>query len=257
MPGLLTLLSLVSGLAVDGNNICHRPAEVADRLRAILPEEFAEPEHQLHLSTEDGALVLTLTTRDGEVLASRRLLFEGSCPRLARQAAVIAAAWQGDLADEPLPLPPAAQEDEIQLTERPPSPPAAPRIAHSGYVGLALRSLVGPGIFGFGVELEAGKNWGRLGLAGSLSGPLPWARLGPTYTIITGTPTVDLRAQGEFALVFRSPDSVVPAAGVELGTRVWPSRTGTRYFIDLGAGYLFNTAAYLAMTAGFAFGGSD
>jgi hypothetical protein len=259
LPGLLTLLSIASALAVDGNTSCPSPTEVVEHLQSLLPEEFANPEYELHLSTEDGRLVLSLTTRAGGVLATRRLSLEGSCARMARQVAVIAAAWQAELSDEPLPPPPPIEPEEEVAAIQAPRPVPAPTVdlSRRGFVGLGFRALGGPKIAGMGFELEAGKSWGRWGIAGSLAGPLPWVRLGPTCTLVEGYPTVGLRAQGEFALLFRGPDWVGSAAGVELGVHTSLGRTGTRFFFDLAGGQLFYTATYGALTTGVTFGGPD
>jgi hypothetical protein len=260
MTAVLTLLSLVAGLVIEGETDCPSTAEVASALRPLLAEEFAAPDRQIHVSVQAEQLALSLTSHDGTVLAERRLPRKGSCEFQAHQVAVVAAAWQADLSDEPLPPPPRIvpeEEPEAQLIA--PAYVSAPSLRHTVRLEMGLRILRTAGFGpGFQMELGVGKRWGRWGVLGTVAGPAPVVMVGPTFTLVDGYPTIYLRAQG--AVTMDSGDNgLIANPGLEGGVRVSMGDLGPRGYVDLAFAHYFASTGSVTnqgvLTLGIALGG--
>jgi hypothetical protein len=265
---MLTQLTLVAsmslGLVVQGSTDCPNPEEVAEQLKPLLPEEFGHPERILLLSVENGEVMMALSSEGGDVVAKRWLPHQGSCAEQAKRVAVVAAAWQAELDDEPLPPAPRVETEEIpQVTAAPMAP--SPRESSTGdlHFEFGLRMVASPGP-NLQFELGMGKSWGRWGIKGNLEGgqvdgPSIAALFGPTFFLLEGYPTLGLRAQGALALG-TSQGIATPAPGMEIGFRASTSASGSRGFIDLAYVHYFYgdtpPANQGILSIGFAFGGA-
>jgi hypothetical protein len=260
---LALMASMSLGLVVQGSTDCPDPTEVAEQLKPLLPEEFGHPERVLLVSAENGRIGLALTSDGGDVLAKRELPRQGSCASQAKRVAVVAAAWQAELDDEPLPPPPRVETGTIpQVNATPPPPP--PRSTSSGdlHFEMGLRTIATPGP-SFQFEIGLGKTWGRWGIQGNVEGgqvegPSIAALFGPTFFLLQGYPTLGLRAQGVLALG-TVQDMTTAAPGMEIGFRVTTGSSGARGFVDLAYVHYFYGDTpppnQGIVTVGFAFGG--
>src|SRR5262245_21568094 len=98
--GISVLSWLLGGASptVEGSTACPSPAEVAEAVDALLSGPARRPATEVALLWFEGAsLHVTLARRDGVVLAEKSLAPEHSCRETARTAAVVLAAWLGEL----------------------------------------------------------------------------------------------------------------------------------------------------------------
>jgi hypothetical protein len=268
---LIGVISLASGLVIQGRTDCPSPTEVASQLAPLLPEELGQPDRVLSLSADADLLTLTLSTEGGEVLAKRTFPRQGSCAAQAKRVAVVTAAWQAELDDEPLPPPPKAQPEalEVQAGVQQPAHPAPSSSDLHFEMGVRMISTPGPQLQ---FELGMGKSWGRWGIVGNVEGgnvdgASIAALLGPTFFLLQGYPTLGLRAQGvlalgktSMALVGIPPTETLSAIpGMEVGFRVTMGSSGARGFVDLAYLHYFLGDSpppnQGIVTVGFAFGG--
>jgi hypothetical protein len=257
---LILMISLAPGLVVEGPSACPTPKEVAEQLAPLLPEELSHPERVLILSGEQDRLVLELTSRGGQVLARRSLPRNGSCGVQAKRVAVVAAAWQAEIDDEPLPPPPKIEPEAVQLHSAPLEPRPAPRSPTTEiHLEMGLRTVTSPGP-SFQFEIGIGKSWGRFGLLGNVEGPSPAVLFGPTMFLLEGYPTVALRAQAAVALgEWSGGGSLAAIPGAEVGVRVTMGSSGPRGFVDLCYAHYFGDSPppnQAVLTIGLALGGA-
>jgi hypothetical protein len=186
--------------------------------------------------------VLTLTSGSGETLAKRTLSREGSCPGKAQRVAVIAAAWQAQLSDEPLPPPPAIEAEEPSVQKAAPvSVQPRPQYGLRADLGVRVVSstvtswVPAPVQFTFG----AGHSWGRLGFLATVTFPFPEAMLGPTYIVVDGSPSIGIRAQAIASLGSSNDRGLFVSPGVQGALRLSLAREGTRAFFDLAFEHYF------------------
>ena len=216
----LALLATGLGLIIEGNTTCPTPDAVGVALRPLLREEISGTNDRLELSQTSRELKMRLLDSRGDVLAARVLPLIASCEAQAHRVAVIAAAWQAELSEEP--LPPAPEIKPSEETERgarlwpEPAPPAQPS---PGYFAIGLRlSYVPVGGLTTAIQLGGGAVWGRWGIEGS--GWLELSRtydvgqadsqffrfageLGPTVLLRIDQPQIQLRAQGVASALLR------------------------------------------------------
>ena len=260
MAPLALWLSLASTLIVEGETSCPSPAEVADELRPLLPEEFSEPERRLRLSADNGQTVLLLSSAGGDVLARRALPEKGSCVTQAKRAAVVAAAWQAELSDEPIPPPPRVEEETALRATAPPAP-AVPQARYTFRADLGLRiSTSTNGVPTPDLEFGAGRSWGRLGFLATVAFPFPILMLGPTYILSEGRPSIGLRAQGILSLGTGTDPAIFLSPGMQLAMRVSFAPEGPRAFVEAAYEHYFVTGTYptpnqVVLAGGIAFGG--
>src|SRR5438046_635289 len=115
------LLLALAGVLVDveGSSTCPTPAEVAERLRSLLPAGAGTERDRATLVQEKGELRVALRSSAGRAVGELRLDVTASCSDLAGAAAVMIAAWEAELRPGEQPsLPPSPTP--------PPPPPAAP-----------------------------------------------------------------------------------------------------------------------------------
>jgi hypothetical protein len=263
VPGDLILMVLL-GMTIEGETSCPTPQEVAVELRPLLPEEFSDPERRLILSVDKGQVVLTLTSGGGEVLAKRILSSEKSCPGKARRVAVIAAAWQAQLSDEPLPPPPAIEsiETSVDATEPERTEPG-PRYGLRADLGLRLVASKITSWIPTPLQLmfSAGHSWGRVGFIATVTFPVPEAMLGPTYIVMDGPPSIGIRAQAIASLGSSDPGGLIVSPGIQGAIRMSLAREGTRAFFDLAFEHYFIAGGFpppnaIVFAGGVSFGGT-
>jgi hypothetical protein len=244
----LALLASALGLIIEGNTTCPTPEEVGGAVRPLLREEISGTNDRLVLSQTSHELKIRLLDSRGNLLAARVLPLIPSCEAQAHRVAVIAAAWQAELSDEPLPPAP-----EVKMSEEPergarlwpePAPPARPT---PGYFEMGLRlSYVPVGGLTTGVQLGGGAVWGRWGIEGS--GWLELSRsydtdqkegqffriageFGPTLLVRVDQPEIQLRAQG-VASALLANNGVLFDPGVEIGARLLFGHRPASGFLD-------------------------
>jgi hypothetical protein len=163
---------LLAAVTVQGATSCPTPKAVEARLRPLLPAGSGAASSDVRLEREGLELHVALHAPDGRLTARRTIAGAHSCEALADAAAVIVAAWQGDVGARPLLAAeaPAAAAADLRATAAPTS--AGP--ARSGW-GLAA---------GGGLAL-AGASPGAAVQVTIVNAPLPdrpWAgRLGLVY----------------------------------------------------------------------------
>ena len=129
---LVIAAKLALGLVVEGQVSCPTPALVAAEAAPLLPEDFGEADARLRLTQVDGWgggepktwIRLELFDASGELVASRQVRGGGNCSVLAHRIAVVAAAWQAELSDEPPMVPPEALATPEAAASAWPSSPA-------------------------------------------------------------------------------------------------------------------------------------
>ena len=252
MVGLsLALLASGLGLVIEGTTTCPTSEEVAAALQPILREELAGTNDGLELSRSSRGLRVRLLDPSGELLAKRVLPLIPSCAAQAHRVAVIAAAWQAELSEEPLPpAPNIAETDDTERGERIWPAPAPPARLPPGYFEAGVRlSYVPVGGLTTAFQLGGGAVWGRWGFEGS--GWLELSRVydtgdyrieghffriagefGPTVLVRLEDPGIQLRAQGvASALLVDNGTQFEP--GVEISARVLAGRRLASGFIDV------------------------
>jgi hypothetical protein len=182
----ILIMPLLLGAAVDvhASTNCPSRDDVASELARVTggaPDPPASESHENRLSAEFGwvgeGLSIVLRSPQGVTMAERTLAREGSCSDLAVGAAVVIAAWQGEMradlgpelpASAGLPRPrqglPAASVSKFGPGPR--SPPAQTRswLWEFGAAILASRE----DDFGHGVAVDAQLGPSRSGLAGRM-----------------------------------------------------------------------------------------
>jgi hypothetical protein len=244
----LALLATGLGLIIEGNTTCPTADAVGDALRPLLREEISGINDRLELSQTSRELKIRLLDSRGDLLAARVLPLIPSCEAQAHRVAVIAAAWQAELSEEP--LPPAPEIKESEDTQRgarlwpEPAPPARPT---PGYFEMGLRlSYVPVGGLTTAFQLGGGAVWGRWGIEGSC-----WLELsrtyesdqeeghffriagefGPTLLVRVDQPEIQLRAQGVASALLANNGALFDP-GVEIGARFLVGRRPTSGFLD-------------------------
>ena len=244
----LALLATWLGLIIEGNTTCPTPDEVGNALRPLLREEISGTNDRLVLSQTAQGLKIRLVNSRGDLLAARVLPLIPSCEAQAHRVAVIAAAWQAELSEEP--LPPAPEIKESEETRRgtrlwpEPAPPARPT---PGYFEMGLRlSYVPVGGLTTAFQLGGGAVWGRWGIEGS--GWLELSRtydsgeqqgqffriageFGPTVLVRVDQPEIQLRAQGVASALLANNGALLDP-GVELGARLLLGGRPVSGFLD-------------------------
>ena len=102
MLGAAATAVLLAAVTVQGGSTCPTPAAVQARLRPLLPAGTAADNGDVRLEREGQALHVTLHGPDGRLTARRTVGGVHSCEALADAAAVIVAAWRGDVGVRPL-----------------------------------------------------------------------------------------------------------------------------------------------------------
>jgi hypothetical protein len=244
----LALLATGLGLVIEGNTSCPTPDAVGTALGPLLREEISGTDDRLELSQTSHELKMRLLDSRGDVLAARVLPLIASCEAQAHRVAVIAAAWQAELSEEP--LPPAPEIKPSVETERgarlwpEPAPPARPT---PGYFEMGARlSYVPVGGLTTAFLLGGGAVWGRWGIEGSgwleLSRNYEMAQeeghffriageFGPTVLVRVDQPEIQLRAQG-VASVLLANNGALFDPGVELGARLLLGGRPASGFLD-------------------------
>jgi hypothetical protein len=249
----LSLLVSTLGLIVEGKTTCPTPEAVGSAMHSLLREEISGTDDRLLLKEGPEGLEVRLLDASGDQLASRRLPPAPGCAAQAHRVAVIAAAWQAELSEEPLPPEPGVKESpetlrSAQLWPVTPSPP--PRTT-PGYAVLGLRlSYASVGGLTTAFQLGGGASWRRWGFEGS--GWAQWNRsyelvengmrsqaeflrvggdLGPTFLARLEDPGVQLRAQGVAALLLAN-GNVDFDPGAQIGARVLVGSRPIAGFLD-------------------------
>jgi len=251
MVSLHLALAVVLGLVIEGKTTCPNPDQVAAAIRPLLREEISGADDRLVLRESRSALIVELFDGQGALLAKRELRPDVSCAAQAHRVAVIAAAWQAELSEEPLPPAPELKPSEPERRAArlwPDAPPAAAR-RNPLFLGSGLRLKYAPngGLAG-AIEIEAGATWGSWGVGGGID--LDAARalheadgetqnffrfsaeLGPTLRLWTG-PEIQLRVDAIGAVLFADRASF--DSGASVGVRVIPGHPPVRLFFDASA----------------------
>jgi len=260
----LSLLAAGLGLVIQGPTTCPTAEQVAAAVGPMLREEISGTDDRLVLSPVPHGLKVRLIDSRGDLLAQHVLPALPSCEAQAHRVAVIAAAWQAELSEEPLPpapeaaAPPATPEptveeleDEIERNARLWPAPASQAARHPNpaFLGLDYRLSYTPagGVIS-ALALEGGAIWGRWGLQGGLWFELPRAfttgsdelsferiaaELGAVWVVKGGDPQVQIRAQAVGAALFAGVIHFDP--GIELGGRVVAGHPPARFFADVAA----------------------
>ncbi len=281
MVGLsLGLLASALGLVIEGPTTCPSPDEIAAALQPILREEISGANDRLVLSSSARGLEVRLLDSSGDLLARRVLPLLPSCAAQAHRVAVMAAAWQAELSEEPLPPAPGieASEDTERGARLWPAP--APARHAPGYFEVGARlSYVPEGGLTTAFQLGGGAVWGRWGFEGS--GWLELSRVfdndlgieghffriagefGPTVLLRMDDPGIQLRAQGvASALLVDNGKAFEP--GLEMSARVLAGKRLASGFLDVTVvvwPQLFSNALPLSplevfLTLGLVVGGS-
>ena len=122
---LLVLLLAHPMVTVSGTATCPDPAEVAERLRRLLPDaaEGTSPDRAV-LSTEGETIRIELRRDDGGLLGERHLSASASCRDLAAAVAAVIAAWEAEFRTAMAPSPEFnRQSAPIHLLPAPRLPP--------------------------------------------------------------------------------------------------------------------------------------
>lgn len=137
-------------VAVEGATTCPSPAEVGERLRALLPDGGGAAPDRAALSDEEGALRVELIDAAGATVAARRLgrACTIGCGDLAAAAAATIAAWEAELRPSALPAP--------SLTTAP-LPPLPGEVSFG--VALAASDGSSPAFGGTVAGALAGRRW--------------------------------------------------------------------------------------------------
>jgi hypothetical protein len=263
---------LFAAVTVQGTTTCPTPKAVEARLGPLVSTGAAS---DVRLEREGPALHVALYSPDGRLTARRSIDGAHSCEALAEAAAVIVAAWQGDVGDRPLlaaEAPTAAAADlrattvpaavaaagpgwglaaagGLSLAATTPAPTAAMTITHapvpaspwSARLGLAYQ---GPRESALGTGKLRWQRWvvelGPQLQAGA--GPFGWAlHLGGVLgvTRLQGRALADARDHQDFGL------------GISGGARLSLGRSGLRPFLELGArGWPADIVAYEGSAGG-------
>jgi hypothetical protein len=157
MAPLVALLLVAGGVEVESPLGCPSAKQVLGRLRPLVPPDVP-PGLRVVVASDGGALVVQLADAGGAKLAERRWLPSGSCESRAEEAAAVAAAWLGALAERnpTFTLPPPWPVEEVRE--------AAPEPA---------RASVWNAAFGFGVSTP-----GEVWVTPMLSFEETWSRPG-------------------------------------------------------------------------------
>ena len=211
------LLGLATGLVIEGEGPCPAAAAVGAALRPLIPDELGPDDRHLAFAlTPWGEVRVVLSEAAGRVLAERTLKATGTCASQAHRVAVLAAAWLGELGEEPLARaargdspPPTSPDEDLdddvasansatKLWPVRPSPgPPSPT-----YVAFRLGMSWNPASAeGGGVALGVGHSFGDFGLEGDafFDGQARLGRfgaeVGPTLRLRRRSPQLDGRAQ--------------------------------------------------------------
>ncbi len=122
----LSLLAAGLGLVIQGPSTCPTTGEVAAALKPLLREEISGTDDRLVLALVAQGLRVSLLDSHGAQLAQQVLPGIASCEAQAHRVAVIAAAWQAELSEEPLPPMPEAAPEAPADAAKSPAPPSAP-----------------------------------------------------------------------------------------------------------------------------------
>ena len=149
---------LAGGVEIEGATTCPTGAEVAERLRALVPDLNVRNPDRALLRGDGRGLRIDLVDPGGSTLATRKLLPAG-CADLAQAAAVVIAAWESEL------RPPPAE------SVRALPPPLPPRRAAVDLAGAFIASFAGASFAPGGgasalVGVQRGRVWGRIAAAG-------------------------------------------------------------------------------------------
>jgi hypothetical protein len=245
---------------VEGSGACPSASEVAERLRALVPEAAAATGERARVSDAGGGARVELFAADGARIAERTLA-AAPCADLAQAAAVVIAAWESELRESA-----AAQ---VNL------PAARPR-RHAGFEISAayLLAIAKDTKYASGASLtiavgERGKHFlGRLELAfedtrnlaldvGHTSWSRPFfAALGPLFRFRPSRLVLDLHAEAlAAALYYRGVGFSTTQSGYDwdfgfgAGVRGAIAAGPARFFAGVGfAGWIH--APTLQITAG-------
>jgi hypothetical protein len=258
----VALLATGLGLVVEGTTPCPTTEQVAAALKPLLREEISGTDDRLVLSQVPHGLKVRLLDSNGDLLAQRVLPLIQGCGAQAHRVAVIAAAWQAGLSEEPLPpgpaIPKPAESEAPDVPESEASqrnaelwPAPAPQLVrrpNPAFLGLDYKLSFTPvgGVTSV-LALEGGAIWGRWGIQGggwfefgrtvetSQVGEFSFGRiaaeLGPTLVVNGSDPEVQVRLQAVGALLGAGATYFDP--GVEIGVRVLPGDPPARVFIDV------------------------
>ncbi len=248
----LALLASALGLLIEGTSTCPTADQVAVAVRPLLREEISGTDDRLVLSSAPRGLKVSLIDPRGDLLAERVLPPIPSCAAQAHRVAVIAAAWQAELSEEPLPpAPDIKQSEESDRGQRLWPVPATPARQSPGYFETGLRLSYAPvGGLTTAFQLGGGAVWGRWGFEAS-----GWAELSRSYVIDSTTeghffrvagevgptvllrmedPGIELRAQGIAATLLANNGAIFDP-GFELSARVLAGRKVASGFLDATA----------------------
>jgi hypothetical protein len=122
-PALLLPVLLASpAVSVEGSAECPSPAEVSEKLAAIMAvPEIEGPGDRVTVSSSESGVTVALRTAEGAVLGERSVSAGGTCDERARAAAVIIAAWLTDIHPE--------YRNSLPQEPPPPAPTALPEAA--------------------------------------------------------------------------------------------------------------------------------
>jgi hypothetical protein len=198
-------LAVVGAVEIVANGTCPSDGDVAERLRALVPEAAGERE-TAKLSSGDKGLLVELSDANGAPLW-QRWLQPAPCADLAQAAAVVIAAWEAELRTR------AASEVKLPA-------PRPPRRTGFEIDAAFLGSLAQGNALAAGgaIEIAVGEKrshfLGRLELAGFQTRDLPlttaghvswtraWLALGPLFRFRPGRFVLDLHAEGLLALLY-------------------------------------------------------
>ncbi|MHB8873726.1 MAG: hypothetical protein ACYC8T_08575 [Myxococcaceae bacterium] len=218
MGGALTLAGLLlSALAVEGGATCPSPAQVAERLRRLLPASADSGGYSARVEQDGAGVRIELLDGSGSPVGARVLEGSPRCEDLASASAVVIASWVAELGANP----PAAEEPPKPPSPAPPTAPEGPGPTFEIAVG-AVGSYSGDFALGALVEASltpAGGVWGAQVTLGALgahdaslasNGKATWQRfalgLGAHRRLRPGTWKVDLQAKAVAALLAVSGD---------------------------------------------------
>jgi hypothetical protein len=263
---------LFAVVTVQGTTTCPTPQAVEARLGPLVSTGAAS---DVRLAREGPVLHVALHAPDGRLTARRSIDGAHSCEALAEAAAVIVAAWQGDVGNRPLLAAeaPNGAAGDLRASAVPAYAPAAGPgwgLAAAGGLSLAAKTPAPTAALGITHAPVPASPWsGRLGLAyqgpresalgtGKLrwqrsvvelgpqlqggAGPFGWAlHLGGALgvTRLQGRGLADARDHQDFGL------------GISGGARLSLGRSGLRPFLELGArGWPTDIVAYEGFAGG-------